>query len=62
MTDKISIHASGDTAQLTFPRSIAHDLRVALRPVQAGETVSLSTQRIRDAFDKALARIDDKRS
>lgn len=57
---KIKVQANDETAQITFPRDMAHALRVALQPVPQGAVTSLHTQRVRDAFDKALARIDQK--
>ena len=55
-----SITCDGDCAVIRIPLSDVHALRVALRPVRAGETVSLSTQAIRDNLDKALARLQTK--
>lgn len=52
------VTVSDDRLHFDISREDAHALRVALRPVRAGETVSKSTQDIRDRLDRALARID----
>lgn len=53
-----SVKRDGDHAVIRLPMAEVHSLRVALRPVQAGASVSASTQTIRDRLDKALARLE----
>lgn len=53
-----SVKRDGDDAVIRIPMSEVHGLRVALRPVIAGDAVSNSTQTIRDRLDKALARLE----
>jgi len=38
-----------------------HSLRVALKPVRAGEPVASAAQDIRERLDKALARLESKK-
>ena len=57
----MTVTRDGDDAVIRIPLAEVHALRVALRPVLAGETVSLSTQSIRDSLDQALARLQSGR-
>ena len=56
-----SIKRDGDYAVIRIPLEDIHSLRVALRPVKAGETTSNSTQNIRDRLDKGLAKLEVSR-
>lgn len=55
-----AIRRDGDDVIIRIPMEDVHAFRVALRPVLAGETVSKSTQDIRDGIDKALARLQSQ--
>lgn len=57
MSEGYGIREDGDTVLIRIPRDQVHSLRVALQPMRAGETVSTSTQNIRDRLDKALAKV-----
>ncbi|MBY6005396.1 hypothetical protein KUV62_15835 [Salipiger bermudensis] len=57
MSEGYGIREDGDTVVIRIPRDQVHSLRVALQPMRAGETVSTSTQNIRDRLDKALAKV-----
>lgn len=57
MSEGYGIREDGDTVLIRIPRDQVHSLRVALQPMRAGETVSTSTQDIRDRLDKALAKV-----
>lgn len=52
-----SVTKEGDMGFIRIPVDEVHSLRVALTPIRAGETVSISTQNIRVRLDKALARV-----
>lgn len=63
MTDqRRSIQREGDMAVIRLPMDDVHSLRVALKAVRAGETVSLSTQSIRDRLDKGLAALETQQN
>ena len=53
-----SIKRDGDYAVIRVPMEDVHSLRVALRPIKAGETTSIATQSIRDRLDKGLAKLE----
>ena len=57
MAEPYTIKVHGDNFALILPVEEAHNIRVALQPMRAGETVSTSTQNIRDRLDKALAKV-----
>lgn len=57
MSEGYGIRQEGDSVLIRIPKDQVHSLRVALQPMRAGETVSTSTQAIRDRLDKALARV-----
>lgn len=60
MTRSIRTSTDGDDAVIRIPLDAIHTIRVAMRPMRVGDVTSNSTQRVRDAFDKALARMDQK--
>lgn len=55
-----SISRDGDDVLIRIPRDQVHALRVALRPIRPGETVSVSTQNIRDRLDQGLAALQSR--
>jgi len=55
-----SVKREGDEAVIRIPMDEVHSLRVALKPVRAGEPVANAAQDIRDRLNKALARLESK--
>lgn len=55
-----SASVDGDFVVLRIHRDNIHSLRVALQPIQQGATTPLSTQNVRDQFDKALAKVQGR--
>lgn len=50
------VRLDGEDVLIRLTADQAFTLRVALKPVRAGETTSASTQTFRDRMDRALAR------
>ena len=61
MAGRYVIRELGDDVAIIFPRSEVHALRVALRPIRAGEATSKATQAIRDRLDKGLAKLSARK-
>ena len=56
-----SVTRESDSAVIRIPLSDVHALRVALQPIRAGEVTSSNTKQLREALDKALARLEATR-
>ncbi len=52
-----SVSIEGNMGVIKFDLDQIHGMRVMIQPVRQGATVSNSTQRLRDQFDKALAQL-----
>ncbi|WP_305968309.1 MULTISPECIES: hypothetical protein [unclassified Mameliella] len=59
--DVVRMIQEGGMVALILPAERAHAARVALSPRLAGDTTSKSSQKVRDALDKALARVVEVR-
>lgn len=59
--DTVRVVQEGGMVALILPADRAHAARVALSPRLAGDTTSTATQQVRDALDKALARVREVR-
>lgn len=59
--DAVRMIQEGGMVALILPAERAHAARVCLKPRMAGDTTSKATQKVRDALDKALARVKEVR-